>query len=102
MYITLPITAAKCLDHNNRELKATTTATATRTAKNPWVYINKTTTLQVHLALQSSLHDCNKKLLNFMCPFHGVGKHNTKNFILFFLNLDTVFSDSTPENFANF
>ena len=42
------------------------------------------------------------KLPNFTRPLHGVGEHKIKIFVVFFLNLDTVLSDSTPENFANF
>ena len=41
---------AKYVDHNNMELKATTTVTATRTAKKQSVYIGKTTTVHVHHA----------------------------------------------------
>ena len=42
------------------------------------------------------------KLPNFTRPLHRVGEHDAKIFVVFFLNLDTVLSDSTPENFANF
>ena len=38
------------------------------------------------------------KLSSFTPPLYKVGEHNTK---IFFLNLDTVLSNSTPENFAN-
>ena len=48
---------------NSRELKATTTATATRTAKKLQVFISKTTTLHVHHAFLyislPLLHDYN-------------------------------------------
>ena len=40
------------------------------------------------------------KLPNFTRPLHGVGENNTK-IIFLFLNLDTVLSDSSPQNFAN-
>ena len=41
------------------------------------------------------------KLPKFTRPLYGVGEHNTKIFFFFFLNLNTVLSDSTAENFAN-
>ena len=53
-----------------------TTATATRTAKNPQVYISKTATLHVHQAFYPSLLDCDMKLPNFTRALHGVREHN--------------------------
>ena len=38
------------------------------------------------------------KLPNFALPLYGIGEHNT---IFLILNLDTVLSESTPQNFAN-
>ena len=64
--------------------------------------VSKTRTLHVHYAIQPSLHDCDMKLPNFRRLLHGVGEHNTNIFVFFFLNTDTVLSDSTQENFANF
>ena len=48
---------------------------------------------------QSSLHDCDVKPPNY--PLYEVGEHISKIFFFFFLNLDTVLSDLTPESFAN-
>ena len=42
-----------------------------------------------------SLHDCDLKPSKFMRPIYGVGEYNTKNVLLFFVNLDTVLWDST-------
>ena len=41
------------------------------------------------------------KLPKFTHRLNGVGEHNTNIFFFFFLNLSTVLSDSTAENFAN-
>ena len=54
--------------------------------------------------LLPSLHDCDLKPSKFMRPLYGVGEHNTKNFLLFFVNLDTVLWDFTQkfrEHFTN-
>ena len=80
------------------------TATTTEMAKKNRFTISKTTNLHMHHAFlyisQSLLHDCDMNLPNFMCPLNGVGEQKTKMFFSF-LNIDTVLSDSTPENFAN-
>ena len=74
---------------------ATTTATATRTAKKQQVQIGKTITLHLlHAFLyvsQPSLNDCEMKLPNFTrLPGGRVGEHNTNVLFFFylFLNLD--------------
>ena len=40
------------------------------------------------------------KLTSFMPPLYKIGEQD-KNFLVLFLNLETVLSNSTPENFAN-
>ena len=40
------------------------------------------------------------KLTSFMPPLYKIGEQD-KNFLVLFLNLDTVLSNSTQENFAN-
>ena len=40
------------------------------------------------------------KLTSFMPPLYKIGEQD-KNFLVLFLNLDTVLSNSTPEIFAN-
>ena len=40
------------------------------------------------------------KLPNFTQSLYGASEHKTE-IVFFFLNLDMVLSDSTPENFAN-
>ena len=47
------------------------------------------------------MHHCDMKLPNFIPTLYGVGEHNRKVVFFFFKNLDTVFSDSTWETFAN-
>ena len=41
------------------------------------------------------LHDWCMKLPTFTPPLYGVGEHNAKILFSFFLNLDTVVSDTT-------
>ena len=82
----------KFLDHNNRELKQRERQTAMGLD-------SKTTTLHVYHAFlfisQPSQHDVKRS--NFMRPLYKLGEHNAN----FFLNLNTVLSDLTPENVAN-
>ena len=63
---------------------------------------NNLTTLHVHHAILyislPSLHDLDMKRPNFTRPLYEEVEHDTK---IFYLILDTVFSDSTPENFTN-
>ena len=82
-----------------------TPAMSKRTGKKQQVYICKTTTLQVRhaflYAFQPSLRDCDVKLPHFMHPLFEVGEHNAKKNLFLYLNLDTILSDLTPENFGS-
>ena len=77
-----------------------------RTANKYKVFIDKTTNLHVHHAILyislPSLHVWNMKLANFRRSLYGVGEPAQHKSCLFpLLNLDTVLSDSTRENFGN-
>ena len=74
-----------------------TTATATRTAKKSQLYISETTTLHMnHVSATWNFLISSTRLME------KVKKKKTETYFLCLsLTLDTVLSDSTPENFAN-
>ena len=46
--------------------------------------------------------DGDEKVPNFLRPLHGVGELNTKIFVFFFLNSDTVLPDSPQKILPTF
>ena len=59
----------------------------------------KKKTIGLNFSKTTTFFSLDMELPNITRPLYGVGEHNTK--IFFFLNSDTVLSDSTPENLAN-
>ena len=74
----------------------TATATVTRMAKKQLVKISTRKLCTLYISLPS-LHNCDMKLSDFTCLLYGVRELNT----IFFLNLDTLLSNLTQENFTN-
>ena len=88
---------AKFVEHNNRELKQREKQNSNSFRLEKQQICTCVTLLYIS---QTSGHDSDK-LPNFTRPLYGLDEHKGNKFLFLFLNLDTVLSDSTTENFAN-
>ena len=96
------IMVAKFLDHNNRELKqGRRRRQRERQKRNMFTVVARVSRFFFLYLSKPSLHDCDMEHPNFTAPAWWSTWTRDNNFLSLFLNLDSVFSDSTRENFSN-
>ena len=94
---------AKFLDQSNRKLKQQQQWRHRVSGKKAIGLVNKTTMHSFFFFFTFLSHRCMTVTWNvlILCACFMVYVNTTQKFSFFFLNLDMVLSDSTPENFTN-